>query len=43
MFLSAAVDCTDVDIETIEGPSHCEVLHPLQQAFIEADALQGKL
>ena len=38
--LKLAVDCTDRQITTIEGISHGNELHPLQEAFIEADGFQ---
>jgi xanthine dehydrogenase YagT iron-sulfur-binding subunit len=38
--LLLAVDCEGWQITTIEGLIHEEELDPLQQAFIEADALQ---
>lgn len=38
--LTLAVDCTDRRITTIEGISHGNDLHPLQEAFIEADGFQ---
>lgn len=38
--LTLAVDCTDREITTIEGISHGNELHPLQEAFIEADGFQ---
>lgn len=38
--LTLAVDCTDRRITTIEGISHGNELHPLQEAFIEADGFQ---
>ena len=38
--LTLAVDCTDRRIITIEGISHGNELHPLQEAFIEADGFQ---
>jgi aerobic-type carbon monoxide dehydrogenase small subunit (CoxS/CutS family) len=33
-------DCADKPITTIEGLEHDGKLHPLQQAFLDADALQ---
>ena len=38
--LTLAVDCTERQITTIEGISHGNELHPLQEAFIEADGFQ---
>jgi len=38
--LVLAVEVADRDITTIEGLAHDEKLHPLQQAFIDHDALQ---
>ena len=38
--LLLAIDCTDVEITTIEGLSRNGELDPVQRAFIEADAFQ---
>ncbi len=38
--LVLAVEVADRDITTIEGLAHDDKLHPLQQAFIDHDALQ---
>jgi aerobic-type carbon monoxide dehydrogenase small subunit (CoxS/CutS family) len=38
--LTLAVECGGHDIETIEGLSTGEKLHPVQEAFIAEDALQ---
>ena len=38
--LMLAVEAQDHDIKTIEGMSHGETLHPLQQKFLEHAALQ---
>ena len=38
--LQLAVECEGRAITTIEGLSHNGTLHPLQQAFVEHDALQ---
>lgn len=38
--LTLAVDCTDREITTIEGISQGNDLHPLQDAFIQADGFQ---
>jgi aerobic-type carbon monoxide dehydrogenase small subunit (CoxS/CutS family) len=38
--LTLAVDCVERHVTTIEGLGHGDVLDPLQQAFIETDALQ---
>ena len=38
--LLLAVDCDGRQITTIEGLAHAGELHPVQQAFIEADAFQ---
>lgn len=38
--MALTVECEGKSIETIEGLSHNEKLHPIQQAFIEEDALQ---
>lgn len=38
--LTLAVDCVDRRITTIEGISQGNDLHPLQEAFIEADGFQ---
>lgn len=38
--LQLAVECEGRDITTIEGLSKQATLHPVQQAFIEQDALQ---
>jgi aerobic-type carbon monoxide dehydrogenase small subunit (CoxS/CutS family) len=38
--LLLAVDCAGQQVTTIEGLSHDGQLDPIQQAFIEADALQ---
>jgi aerobic-type carbon monoxide dehydrogenase small subunit (CoxS/CutS family) len=38
--LLLAIDCDGREITTIEGVAHGNDLHPLQQAFIEADAFQ---
>jgi aerobic-type carbon monoxide dehydrogenase small subunit (CoxS/CutS family) len=38
--LSLAVECQDHSITTIEGLAHDDALDPVQQAFIEYDALQ---
>lgn len=38
--LMLAVDCDDREIATIEGLAREGSLHPLQQAFIDADAFQ---
>lgn len=35
-----ALDCEGAEILTVEGLSDGEKLHPLQQSFVEADALQ---
>lgn len=38
--MTLAVECNHSRIETIEGVARGEKLHPLQQAFIDNDALQ---
>ena len=38
--LMLAVDCDDQPITTVEGLAHDGQLHPVQQAFIDADAFQ---
>ncbi len=38
--MTLAVECEGRSIVTIEGLAGAEKLHPIQQAFIEADALQ---
>jgi xanthine dehydrogenase YagT iron-sulfur-binding subunit len=38
--LTLAVQCDGRDLTTVEGLSSAEVLHPLQQAFIEHDGFQ---
>jgi xanthine dehydrogenase YagT iron-sulfur-binding subunit len=38
--LTLAVDCTDRQITTIEGISHGNDLHPLQDAFMQTDGFQ---
>lgn len=38
--LTLAIECEGKAITTIEGLSHGETLHPLQQAFVQHDALQ---
>lgn len=38
--MALALECEGKPIETIEGLSHNGKLHPVQQAFIEEDALQ---
>jgi aerobic-type carbon monoxide dehydrogenase small subunit (CoxS/CutS family) len=38
--LLLAIDCDGREITTIEGVAHGNDLHPLQEAFIEADAFQ---
>ncbi|MBA3943396.1 MAG: (2Fe-2S)-binding protein [Herpetosiphonaceae bacterium] len=38
--LTLAIECVDKQIRTIEGLNENGTLHPLQQAFIEHDALQ---
>lgn len=38
--LTLAIECTGSSIETIEGLEKEGRLHPIQQAFIESDALQ---
>jgi xanthine dehydrogenase YagT iron-sulfur-binding subunit len=38
--LLLAVDVTGRDVQTIEGLAKGDVLHPLQQAFVDEDALQ---
>jgi len=38
--MTLAVECDHANLETIEGVSSGDKLHPVQQAFIEHDALQ---
>ncbi|MFQ5796327.1 MAG: (2Fe-2S)-binding protein [Candidatus Bipolaricaulia bacterium] len=38
--LTLAIECEDREMETIENLSQAGRLHPIQQAFIENDALQ---
>jgi xanthine dehydrogenase YagT iron-sulfur-binding subunit len=38
--MTLAVSCTGSEVLTIEGLAHGDVLHPVQAAFIEHDALQ---
>lgn len=38
--LRLAIDCDDQEIRTIEGLAEGPRLHPVQQAFVDADALQ---
>jgi aerobic-type carbon monoxide dehydrogenase small subunit (CoxS/CutS family) len=38
--LLLAVDCSDVEVTTIEGLGRPDALDPVQRAFIEADAFQ---
>ncbi|MDB4906746.1 MAG: (2Fe-2S)-binding protein [Gemmatimonadetes bacterium] len=38
--LTLAAGCADSAVTTIEGLGRADALHPLQQAFIEQDALQ---
>ncbi len=38
--LMLALQCDGREITTIEGLAHGDTLHPMQAAFLEADALQ---
>lgn len=38
--LVLALECEGCRVDTVEGLSEGEVLHPLQRAFLDADALQ---
>ncbi|MBN1248948.1 MAG: (2Fe-2S)-binding protein [Anaerolineae bacterium] len=38
--LTLAIDCEGREVRTIEGVSHGQELHPVQQAFIEYDGYQ---
>lgn len=38
--LVLAVECSQADIQTVEGLAEGDVLHPLQQAFLDHAALQ---
>lgn len=38
--MTLALECEGSEVETVEGLSQGDELHPLQEAFVEADALQ---